>query len=279
MSNLPGTDRAQPTINAIHQIVDLYARDWEKNRLPLAKAFLANTWSGIPLPTLTVCGRGTQEIRYSAYLGYFLDITKPHGLGARYLEALLEHIGESGVDSFQAVTETEKYIGDSIDGKEVASGYCDIVITTRSHVIFIENKIKSSESKSLRSSKSQLLRYEEGITGNEEFAGKAWIKIFLTTTSEKSQHGTEWISVTHEDLVRIGLRVLNTGGLPTVARENLKRFMMDLLLGPYDKEEENIQKLMRAAEQAVFGQTPWDRMRFDRMAGKNQLMLEVLMEG
>lgn len=71
----------------VNKIADAYHREWEKEKLEFAQNFLARTWAGMPLPVLSICGRGTQEIRYSKYLGFFLDGSKSHGLGSRYLEA------------------------------------------------------------------------------------------------------------------------------------------------------------------------------------------------
>src|SRR5690554_6702965 len=68
-----------------HAINTAYHRDWEKQKLEFARHFLSRTWAGIPLPVLSLCGHGTQEIRYSKYLSFFLDGSKPHGLGTRYL--------------------------------------------------------------------------------------------------------------------------------------------------------------------------------------------------
>ena len=69
----------------VNQISDCYHREWEKEKLEFAQSFLARTWAGMPLPVLSICGRGTQEIRYSKSLGYYLDGSKSHGLGSRYL--------------------------------------------------------------------------------------------------------------------------------------------------------------------------------------------------
>ncbi len=51
----------------VNKITDAYHREWEKEKLEFAQNFLARTWAGMPLPVLSICGRGTQEIRYSKY--------------------------------------------------------------------------------------------------------------------------------------------------------------------------------------------------------------------
>ena len=45
--------------------------------------------SGVPLAALSVCGRGTREIRYTQLMRYFLSPLEPHGLGCRLLSAFL----------------------------------------------------------------------------------------------------------------------------------------------------------------------------------------------
>lgn len=156
-------------VEIINKINEAYHRDWERDRLEFAQNFLARTWAGIPLPVLSICGRGTQEIRYSKYLGYFFDGSKSHGLGNRYLDEVIRMITDETIDTYQAAVESEKWIG-KIQGKSgLVDCTCDNVITCRDHVIFIEQKIHSSESVNLRSEDKQLTRYDKAIEANEEY--------------------------------------------------------------------------------------------------------------
>jgi|GEM_PF-2936516 len=54
--------------NKVDSIKDSYHHDWEKQKLDFVRNFLVSVWGGIPLPVLSLCGKGTQEIRYSKYL-------------------------------------------------------------------------------------------------------------------------------------------------------------------------------------------------------------------
>ncbi len=44
---------------------------------------------GLPTPVLTVCGKGTREIRFTRYLAYFLDPNGKHGLSSKFLKAVM----------------------------------------------------------------------------------------------------------------------------------------------------------------------------------------------
>ena len=256
-----------------------YHRDWDKNKLEFAQNLLARTWAGMPLPVLSICGRGTQEIRYSKYLGYFLDGTKSHGLGFRYLDELLSLVSDEKIDTFQSVVEAEKWIGKARGLSGFVDCVCDNVITCNQHVIFIEQKINSGESENQNSDTSQLLRYDEAISSNDEFFGKKQLRIYLTPTGRHSSKSPGWKAVSHEDLVRVGLSVMNKGGISGVARDNLKRFLLDLLLGPFKKTEDEIQELVELAKTSVLKPSFSDRLRFDRLVSRNELLISILMEG
>lgn len=73
----------------IERIRSTYHRDWEERRLGEAQALRASLAEGIPVPVLSACGHGTAETRFTQYLAYFLNPSKPHGLRARYLAGLL----------------------------------------------------------------------------------------------------------------------------------------------------------------------------------------------
>ena len=269
----------QDTIQVISVIAELYEKEWEKRSLGFAREFLSRTWAGIPLPTLSVCGRGTQEIRYSKYLGYFLDPTKPHGVGTKYLNQMLAFLGYEKIDTYNAITETEKWIGTACDEKGSTDCIGDIVISTSDYYIFIEQKIKSGESSSPKSETNQLARYDQAIHNNIELQGKKEIRIFLTPNGKLSTKSLNWIPMSYDDLVNIGLKTLSSGGLSGIARENLKRFLMDLKLGPFEKEESEIQTIIDFAEKAIINKRFYDRLRFDQLVSNNRLLINLLMEG
>jgi hypothetical protein len=45
-------------------------------------------FTGIPTPALSVCGRGTQEIRFTKYFSYYLDESKLHGMNDQLLKSV-----------------------------------------------------------------------------------------------------------------------------------------------------------------------------------------------
>ncbi|MDI6711989.1 MAG: PD-(D/E)XK nuclease family protein [Anaerosomatales bacterium] len=277
-----GHGNASPhAIQVIDAIRSAYDRDWEKRRREFVHEFLSRTWAGIPLPVLSVCGRGTQEIRYSTYLAYFLDWSRHHGLGTRLLDKVLRSLGHNDVDTYRARVETERYIGTVFDGKESADCFCDIVVTCEQsgHVIFIEQKIHSGESPNGRVKLSQLQRYDLAIQEGSELIGLRRIKIFLTPEGKVSSKAPEWQPLSYSALISAGLAVLRDGGLSSTARGNLRRFLMDLALGPFDKAERELNELVDLAVKATMSSDFLDRLRFDEACTRNALLVELLMEG
>jgi len=269
-------------IGVIDDIKSYYHRDWEKQKLAFAHEFLSRTWAGIPLPVLSVCGRGTQEIRYSTYLAYFIDGTKKHGLGTRYLDGILARLQADGVDTFDSVVETEKWLGLALDCDECADCRCDIVVSCRQsgHVVFIEQKINSGESPSSKMNLSQLQRYDLAIKGNSDFPDASHqVRVFLTPDGKKSPKSPLWHPLSYHDLVDVGMDVLHTGGISTTARENLRRFLIDLSLGPLGKAESELDELVEFAVRATTGKSFMDRLRFDQAHTRNRVLVELLMEG
>lgn len=262
----------------IQSITEAYSREWTREKLELAQNFLSRTWSGIPLPILSICGRGTQEIRYSKYLGYFLDGSKSHGIGSRFLDELLNMVMDNEIDTSQAYVETEKWIGKAKTQDGYVNCICDNVITCKNFVVFIEQKIKSGESNSIDRD-SQLRRYDEAISTNEEYLDRKHIKIYLTISGRESVRSPNWHPVSHQTLIQAGLNVMHKGGISSVARDNLKRLLLDLLLGPIEKSEELLQSLVESAKAAVLTNDFSERLRFDRVISQNEMLVKILMEG
>lgn len=277
------SDSDRNVSDIIRTIRDVYERDWNKQKLDLARQVLSRTWAGIPLPVLTVCGRGTQEIRYSTYLAYFLDGSKRHGLGTSYLDELLAFLreDEDRIDTYESIVEPEKVIGElTRNGKNVGC-QCDIVVTCphADHVIFIEQKIGSGESPHPDSDLSQLQRYDEAIRENPEYRGKAQTRVFLTPDGKASPTSPHWQPLSYRDLGEVGLSVLHAGGLSNTARENFRRFLIDLLLGPIGRAESEIEELVYLAQSVTAGPSFRDRLHFDQMVSRNRMLVDLLMEG
>ncbi len=263
----------------INKINTAFHIEWKKSKLEKVQNFLSRTWAGLPLPVLSICGRGTQEIRFSKYLGYFLDGSKAHGLGYRYLNELLNFVTGEKIETFECKVESEKFIGKIKQDDKLTNCICDNVITCENHIIVIEQKIKSGESDNPNNGEKQLVRYDKAILENPEFSGKKIIRIYLSPTGKYGAGLVVWNSLSHDDLVEIGLKVLHKGGISEAARENLKRLLIDFLLGPFNKDEELISTLMDLAKKCVFNPTFEDQLQFERLIQDNQLLVNVLMEG
>lgn len=271
--------RSENICEIINTIVSSYHRNWNKDKFEFARSFLAKTWTGIPLPVLSICGHGTQEIRYSTYLAYFLDQTKSHGIGRRYLDNMLEKLNQHNIDTYQAIVESEKWLGYIEEKQRKVNCYCDIVITCINHIIFIEQKINSGESTNPHSNISQLLRYDTAIVNNPDFSNKNHIKIYLTPTGKISQNSSDWLSLSYVDLVDIGISILHHGELTSNARNNLIRFLLDIAMGPFQKEENTINELISHAEKVVMSNDFADRLKFDQLFNRNTTLVKLLMEG
>lgn len=77
--------------NRIQEIKRDYIESWQEQNIAKVKEIVEkiDPAKGIILPILAICGHGTQEIRFTKYLAYFLDPSKNHGLGAKLLEKIL----------------------------------------------------------------------------------------------------------------------------------------------------------------------------------------------
>jgi hypothetical protein len=84
----------------ITNIKNAFLENWEEEKLPFIKEVTNITNRGIPLPVLSICGKGTREIRFTKYLAYFLDPSKNHGLKDEFLKEILrEECKESNLPS------------------------------------------------------------------------------------------------------------------------------------------------------------------------------------
>ncbi|MBS3975032.1 MAG: PD-(D/E)XK nuclease family protein [Actinobacteria bacterium] len=270
----------------IERIRSAYHQDWENRRLGEAQALRVILAEGIPVPVLSACGHGTAETRYTQYLAYFLSPSKPHGLGARYLDGLLSLMRLSNpsipgdIDATEAIVEAEVYIGSAPGHNDSPVGCtCDVVIECPGYVIFIEHKVKSGQSAHPNSSDRQLDRYDIAIDRNPAYRGKSKIRIYLTPGGNASSGLVDWVGLSHSDLAQVALDLLRSGGLSATARENLLRFGVDLALGPYERAEDEIRDLEARAISATRDADFGERLRFDRIVDRNRLLVDLLLEG
>ena len=128
----------QKCISKIHST---FINDWEIDQLPIVNNCFNNLKKGIPLPVLSICGRGTREIRFTKYFAYYLDQFNPHGLGPSYLREVLKIDGVNAEKYCEILkklnVESEVYIG-SVPGKVgLVSCFCDITIENEDFVFIV----------------------------------------------------------------------------------------------------------------------------------------------
>ncbi|MFW5891711.1 MAG: hypothetical protein ACOCUI_05780 [bacterium] len=75
----------------IKKMKEYYNREWKNKNNTFLNNFIDKYYNAFPVPVLTVCGKGTREIRFTKYLAYFLDPSNSHGLQDLYLKAVLSN--------------------------------------------------------------------------------------------------------------------------------------------------------------------------------------------
>jgi len=278
ISSRSNVDSLSFSINLVRRA---FLANWEEEHLPEIHRFRNSIDNGIPTPVLSICGRGTQEIRWTKYLSYYLNPKAKHGLGDRLARAIIDGlIGKLiiSLGPFQVENVcNEVYIGE-IQGNGCR---CDIVIETNRFAIFIEQKILSGESNSSESALSQLDKYTNVISESEKYNSLPCYKIYLTPNGvvpDKNIH--DWIPVHHSEIVRLGIELLRNGNLGQVARGNLFRLLVDLAIGPVGQVEEDIDELIQLADKLVTGGFEVNLYaRYRKLRDQNSAFMQVIREG
>ena len=136
----------------VNSIKKAYICNWKAENISFVRKVINNLDpdKGIPTPVLSVCGKGTKEIRFTKYLAYYLDDNKSHGLNNKLLYYLLnKECQEAQFPNvwYQNCFVNEEYRLGKIKYKNKrASCIADIVIQGNEFAIIIEHKIMSSES-------------------------------------------------------------------------------------------------------------------------------------
>ncbi len=267
----------------ISAIKKSFEAHWITDYLPYAQELAAALSKGIPTPVLTVCGKGTREIRFTRYLSYFMNPNNRHGLGSQFLKAMLKketkNLPKDWPENSQV--SSEFWIGSYISksGREYDC-FCDIGIIGMDFAVIIEQKILSSEdtgfnSKGLR----QLERYDYALAHNPQYHNKKLIKIYLTPTGKAAAKAANWQPMAHEEIIIRTLELISDQSLPVTARENLRRLLVDLATGPYQAEENNIAELVEVIKHlSVNGFDLPNFLKYRRLTEKNQLLLRVIKE-
>jgi len=274
-------------IDTLSMIIDdvkaAFEAHWEEEYLPFASKIRNAISRGIPTPVLTICGRGTQEIRYTSYLGYFLDPGKKHGLGSSLLKAVLDPHAEGLKESWaeECQVQTELWIGDEI-GKhgKILMCFCDIGVIGSDFAFIIEQKILSAEDAGSQVGLSQLLRYSSALAKNPEYNRRNLIKIFLTPTGRLPQRATDWIPLSYTQVIDRAYGLYKTGALSPVARGNLCRLIIDLVMGPYKVSDALLEEIYQASEELLKSSISIQAIvSYRRIIENNRLLINLITEG
>lgn len=181
---------------------------------------------GLPVATLSVCGEGTAEVRFTKLLAYFFDSRNPHGLGGLLARAVFAD--EPGVGMglpFDACTaEAEVSLGPSKTSKDkTIHNSLDVLITVGDLRILIEQKINSAEGD------DQTARYTKAM---RSIFGDARTCCFYLTPDGRAARDEAWRALSYRVLFTRLATVLDGDALSVVARHNLKALLWDLMIGP-----------------------------------------------
>jgi len=197
---------------------------------------------GVPLAALSVCGRGTEEVRFTKLLSYFLDPSKPHGLKDRLIRAVLEpellelnlqiHDGD-----WQHVRVKSEFPLDGPNTRPDRASFIDILLEFGDFNVFIEEKILSNESSDGKT--TQLARYTNAICNNADLFHAKNVHIYLTP-SGRMPSDPIWRALSHRDFFSRSSALAGDVRLPRIARYNLCCLLWDLFMGPIAGDEENL---------------------------------------
>ncbi len=270
----------------INKIKDAFITNWKVENISFINNIInsIDINKGIPLPVLSICGKGTQEIRFTKYLAYFLSPNGKHGLQDKFLKALLNpecrQLGLASNWSENCEVIPEIKLGD-IQGKgKTISCFGDIGIVGEDYIIVIEQKILSDESRHPDTELNQLQRYNIALDNNPKYSHRKQIKIYLTPEKvhEKDIHG--WLAFTHSDIIDRGLKLLKSGNISKVGKENLLRLLIDLAAGPYESLENSLDEIIYLGNKLVSEEFNLERVfRFNRLVGENRQIIKILLEG
>jgi hypothetical protein len=214
---------------------------------------------GVPLASLSICGRGTREIRYTQLLRYFLDPKEPHGVNSKVLGAVIgpdmQRAGYKirSVNWSQASVEAEFNLGKvRVKGREYGCTV-DLFIQVQEYVIMVENKINSPETGVVSSGEiSQLKRYSTALTANfPQLSSKNLLKIFLTPDGRAPKEDLDWTPTSYQQLIGRVVEILNDDGISRVGRHNLSCFLWDLITGPLALDQIKRKQLSMLITEAI----------------------------
>jgi len=190
---------------------------------------------GLPVASLSVCGHGTAEVRFTRLLAHHLDPNAPHGLGTRLLAALF---GDA-VARRDVVVTAEADLGTvRLPNGESKSSSLDILILVEAThtAILVEQKIRAAEGVDVAGDQEvrQLSRYSQAFADRyRDYAGRE-TKFFLTPTGKTPSDDDTWTPMSHGECVARLVPVLSDRTLTLIARTNLTALLWELLVGPLE---------------------------------------------
>ena len=198
---------------------------------------------GLPIPTLSVCGAGTAEVRFTKLLAHFFDSRNHHGLGALLARAVFAEEIDAPVVFDRCTAHAEVSLGMSqLSTGQQMNNSLDILIEAGDHKILVEQKIKSPEGK------EQLVRYSTGMRNK---FGDAAVHCFYLTPEGRQGHGDDWKPLSHRDLFCRMASLLERHALSPAARHNLRAFLWDLMLGPLAQDHQWMDELKHQAHRVA----------------------------
>ena len=286
-SSTQAKEKPPPGLNEIIASIKKVFQDyWRDEHLPLAINIAKTIGEGIPTPVLSVCGKGTREIRFTKYLAYFMDSKKDHGLGSLLLSTAFDEIArdfklaEDWADDCTVIP--EYWLGRLANKKsgKKRDCICDIGIVGSDFLFAIEHKILSGEGPAGETGLTQLQRYSRAIDKNPEFKDKIIIKIYLTPTGKENKGVMDWLPMSHLHIIKQAQQCLAGTNISETARENLRRLLIDLFLGPYEETEELILEMKDAAlSLTVDPVSLHEVVKFRRLVENNRLLINMLLGG
>ena len=213
-----------------------------------------------------------------------MDASNNHSLGCKLLQSILDkECKEAGLSQDwyrNCSVETEYHLGNIETENGNVASIADIVIIGDDFMIIMEHKILSGESEHPEVNIGQLERYNKVIENNDKYEGKDKLKILLEPTPGNAEKYDDWIQLSHQELVNRGFKLLNNNSLSTIARNNLIHLLIDLAAGPYEIMLEELETIYSLGKSLMEEQFNVQRaVRFDRLTGEHEQIIEIILEG
>ena len=272
-----GEDQLQERISAIvHQV----KREMKEDVEEVIHAIKQVRKDGLPTPVLSVCGHGTQEIRFTKYFAYFLDATQFHGMGDRVLKAAFEPEARQAGLALNWYENCEVYSEYPLGYLYGKHSYVDILIKGQGFVLSVEQKLFSGESNDTESDVSQLQKYSDALHMNEQLKNLKKVNIYLTPNGRLPGNAKDWRALSHDDISQRLIRIIDDPFLSDIARGNVMRLLFDFNFGPQSKTVETIQRIEKNAQRIIdeeYGVASMSRLLND--AAKHDMLLDLIKRG